>query len=56
MNLSGEGFVINEGERVCPIILAKKENAGWIILETRFIVERKVVNLDAKEKSNYGLY
>ena len=33
MNLSQEDFVINDGERIAQVIIAKHEQAEWIEVE-----------------------
>jgi dUTP pyrophosphatase len=34
INLSGEDFVVNDGERICQMIINKVEKASWIVVDT----------------------
>ena len=40
VNLSGEDFVIKDGERICQMIIARHEKAEWIEVETLQDTER----------------
>ncbi len=40
INLSQEDFIINDGERICQMIIARHENAEWIEVETLNETER----------------
>lgn len=40
INLSGEPFVVNDGERICQMIIAKHEKAEWIEVEELAQTER----------------
>jgi dUTP pyrophosphatase len=40
INLSGENFVIRDGERICQMIIAKHEKAEWISVESLEDTER----------------
>lgn len=40
INLSGESFVVNDGERICQMIIAKHEKAEWIEVEELNQTER----------------
>lgn len=34
INLSSENFVINDGDRICQMVIARHERAEWISVET----------------------
>ena len=34
INLSGEDFVINDGERICQMVINKVEKASWIVVDS----------------------
>ncbi len=40
INLSSEPFVVNDGERICQMIIAKHEQAEWIEVEELMQTER----------------
>jgi dUTP pyrophosphatase len=40
INLSNSDFVINDGERICQMIIAKHENAEWIDVDVLQETER----------------
>jgi dUTP pyrophosphatase len=40
INLSAEDFVVNDGERICQMVIAKHENADWQLVETLDETER----------------
>lgn len=40
INLSGEKFVIKDGERICQMVIARHERAEWISVETLITTER----------------
>lgn len=40
INLSSEPFVVNDGERICQMIIAKHEQADWIEVEELVQTER----------------
>ena len=40
INLSGEKFVIKDGERICQMIIARHERAEWISVESLIATER----------------
>lgn len=33
INLSNENFVINDGDRICQMVIARHEQAQWIVVE-----------------------
>lgn len=39
-NLSGEPFVVNDGERICQMVIARHERARWIPVEVLDETER----------------
>lgn len=39
-NLSGEPFVVNDGERICQMVIARHERARWIPVEVLDDTER----------------
>ncbi|MBO7255141.1 MAG: dUTP diphosphatase [Paludibacteraceae bacterium] len=40
INLSNEDFIIEDGERICQMVIAKHEQAKWTIVETLSATER----------------
>ena len=40
INLSGEKFVIKDGERICQMVIARHERAEWVSVETLITTER----------------
>ena len=40
INLSDSDFVINDGDRICQMIIARHEKAEWAIVESLEITER----------------
>ncbi len=40
INLSGEKFVIKDGERICQMVIARHERAEWVMVETLITTER----------------
>ena len=40
INLSSEIFVINDGERICQMVISKHEKAEWINVESLLETER----------------
>ena len=40
INLSNEDFVINDGERICQMVIASHEHAEWVEVETLNETER----------------
>ncbi len=40
VNLSSEPFVVNDGERVAQMVIAKHEQAEWVVVETLDDTER----------------
>ena len=40
VNLWGEKFVINDGERICQMVIAKDEKAVWVRVENLMVTER----------------
>jgi dUTP pyrophosphatase len=42
VNLSGEDFVIKDGERICQMIIAKHEKAEWISTDILLETERGI--------------
>lgn len=40
INLSAEPFVINDGERICQMIIARHEKADWVEVEELIQTER----------------
>jgi dUTP pyrophosphatase len=40
INLSDSDFVINDGDRICQMVIARHEKAEWIDVETLEITER----------------
>jgi len=33
INLSNESFVINDGERICQMVIARHERVGWVVTD-----------------------
>jgi dUTP pyrophosphatase len=42
INLSNNEFIINDGDRICQMIIAKHETAEWINVETLVETERGI--------------
>jgi dUTP pyrophosphatase len=42
INLSDSDFVINDGDRICQMVIARHEKAEWIAVENLEITERGV--------------
>lgn len=40
VNLSGEEFTINHGERICQMVIARHEHIGWEVVEVLEETER----------------
>ncbi len=40
INLSNEDFIIEDGERICQMVIAKHEQSKWTIVETLSATER----------------
>jgi len=40
INLSGKEFVINDGERICQLVISKHESVDWLEVETLEATER----------------
>lgn len=40
INLSSEDFVVNDGERICQMVIAKHERAEWVEVDTLNETER----------------
>jgi dUTP pyrophosphatase len=40
INLSGENFVIHDGERICQMVIARHEKAEWISVESLMDTDR----------------
>jgi len=42
INLSDSDFVINDGDRICQMVIAHHEKAEWVVVENLEITERGV--------------
>jgi len=40
INLSDSDFVINDGDRICQMVIARHEKAEWIVVESLELTER----------------
>ena len=40
INLSDSDFVINDGDRICQMVIARHEKAEWLVVENLEITER----------------
>ena len=40
INLSDSDFVVNDGDRICQMVIARHEKAEWIVVESLELTER----------------
>lgn len=40
VNLSGEDFIIKDGERICQMVIAQHEKAEWVQVENLVVTQR----------------